>query len=258
MRDARGKGGQRRPFLSLVWYNTPMPPIRAIFFDIGDTLVFDDPPLRDRLASAARATGQPMGDARFPAAFRAGEVYAVGRYIEGIPWDAPDSLREAVTRVWLGLDCPPPDDAGWQALGAAFAAVPFTRYVHPKALELLQELKRRGFAVGAISDWETTLPELLDALGIAPFLDAVAVSAIVGVTKPDPRLFQEALHQANAAPPSSLHVGDWYELDVAGAWAAGMQALLFDHQGRRPGADCPRVGTFNVLAEFLLALPRPV
>lgn len=231
-----------------------MPPIKAIFFDIGDTLVFDDPPLRERLAMAARVVGPPLDEARLPAAFRAGEAYAVGRYVEGVPWDAPDSMREAVARMWLALDRPPPDDEDWLALGAAFAAVPFTRTVHPDALGLLQELKRRGFTVGAISDWETTLPTLLAELGIAPWLDALAVSAIVGVTKPSPRLFQDALRQANAAPQSSLHVGDWYELDVSGARASGMQALLFDHQDRCPDADCPRARTFEELTAYLLNL----
>lgn len=235
-----------------------MPPIQALFFDIGDTLVFDDPPLPTRLALAARSVGQPLDKVRFPAAFRAGEVYAVSRYLEGIPWDAPEAMREGVARVWRAMDRPPPDDSQWQALAAAFVAVPFTRCVHPGALTLLHELKQRGFTVGAISDWETTLPDLLNALGIMPYLDTLAVSAIVGVTKPHPRLFHAALHQANVPAAASLHIGDWYELDVAGARAAGMQALLFDHQGRRPDADCLRITAFDALASSLLALPRPV
>ena len=234
-----------------------MSPIKAIFFDIGDTLVFDDPPLTDRLASAAREVGPPLDAARLPDAFRMGEAYAVGRYVEGIAWDAPDSLREAMAHIWRALDHPPLGDKDWQTFGAAFATVPFTRYAHPDARELLQELKWRGFTVGAISDWEATLPALLTELGLAPLLDALAVSEIVGVTKPSPRLFQEALRQANAAPETSLHVGDWYELDVAGARAAGMSALLFDHPSRRPVADCPRVQTFDALVQYLLALPRP-
>jgi HAD superfamily hydrolase (TIGR01549 family) len=231
-----------------------MPSFQAIFFDIGDTLVFDDPPLRVRLAAAAREIDSSLEEARLPAAFREGENYTLSRYLAGIPWDAPDTMREAINCMWLALDRPPPDDRDWQRLVAAFAAIPVTRYVHPGALELLQELKRRGFTVGAISDWETTLPDLLAELGIAPWLDALAVSAIVGVTKPSPRLFQEALRQANAAPETSLHIGDWYELDVAGARAAGMQALLFDHQERQPTADCPRVQTFDALTSYLLAL----
>ena len=231
-----------------------MTPIKAIFFDIGDTLIFDDPPLMARLTLAARATGATLNQERLPAAFRAGEAYAVARYVEGVPWDAPASLRGAISCVWRALERPPPNDMTWPLLAQALAAVPFTRCVHPDALGLLRELKARGFVVGAISDWETTLPALLAELGIAPLLDALAVSEIVGATKPTPRLFQEALRQAGAAPETSLHVGDWYELDVQGAQAAGMQALLFDHAGRHPDADCPRVTTFDALTTYLLSI----
>ena len=234
------------------------PPIKSIFFDIGDTLLFDDPPLQTRLAQAAQSVGIVLDEARLTAAFRVGETYAVTRYVAGIPWDAPDALRETMAQVWMALGRLPLTDDEWARFGLAFQTVPFTRFVTPQALDLLQTLRERGFSVGAISDWETTLPALLAELGVLPLLDALAVSAIVGVTKPHPHLFQEALRQADIAPETALHVGDWYELDVAGARAAEMQVLLFDHQNRRPDADCPRVTTFDTLTNYLLALPRPV
>ena len=229
-----------------------MPPVQAIFFDIGDTLVFDAPPLRERLSLAFRAVGLPVDEIRLPQAFRVGETFAIGRYLEGIPWDDPDTLGEALTRILRALELPPPDISN---LLTVFAAIPFERVVHPNALELLQTLGTRGFVLGAISDWDATLPALLANLGIAPYLDALAVSEIVGVTKPNPLLFQEAMRQAGVAPKAALHVGDWFELDVAGARAAGMQALLFDWTGRCPSADCPRVTTFDELAAFFIALP---
>lgn len=225
-----------------------MPPVRAIFFDIGDTLVFDDPPLPTRLAQVA---GFPIEHA----AYKVGEDYALAEYLRGVPWDAPDSMRETVARIWQAQGQPPLSEADWQALTKAFAQIPVTRYVHPGGLDLLAELKVRGFVLGAVSDWEDTLPDLLTELGISPYLDALAVSAIVGVTKPASALFQDALRQANTPAETSLHVGDWYALDVAGARAAGMQALLYDHANRTPNADCPRVTTFAEMSEYLLALP---
>ncbi len=232
-----------------------MPPIQAIFFDIGDTLVFDDPPLPMRLATAFRAVGLTVDEARFPGAYRRGEAYAVEQYLRGIPWEDPQSLAEAVKRILTTLDLPVPN---LPELLMAFRAVPFERRVQPEALALLAELKGRGFCVGAISDWETTLPELLKELGIAEYLDALAISEVVGVTKPDPRLFREALHQANVAPENSLHVGDWFELDVTGARAAGMSAVLFDWAGRRSEAKCLRVTSFGQLSSYLLSLPDPI
>ncbi len=229
-----------------------MSPVRAIFFDIGDTLVFDDPPLPARLAQAAQTLGVTLGTA----AYRVGEDYALAEYLRGIPWDAPGSMRQTVAEMWRTQGLPPLGDSDWQALAEAFAQISVTRYVPPGGLELLAELKARGFVLGAISDWEDTLPALLTDLGINPFLDALAVSALVGATKPAPALFQEALRQAGFSSETSLHVGDWYALDVAGAHAAGMSALLFDHANRTPDADCPRVTTFTEMSDYLLALPH--
>ena len=234
-----------------------MPTVQAIFFDIGDTLVFDDPPLRTRVVSAAQSVGLTLDPARLPEAFRAAEAFAVARYAAGIAWDAPAALRETTSVLWSALALPPLSDRQWTAFASAFAAVPFTRYAPPEAFALLDELKRRGFTLGAISDWEDTLPETLSDLGLLPYFDSLSISAVVGVAKPNPLIFEDALGQVNLPSDACLHVGDWYALDAAGAKAAGMPALLFDWAGRTPGADCPRVTTWPQLAEHLLALPAP-
>ncbi|MDQ2687185.1 MAG: HAD family hydrolase [Armatimonadota bacterium] len=226
--------------------------VRAIFFDIGDTLVFDEPPLRERFRWATRAVGLTYDDQRLPQAFRVGQEYALACYLGGTDNDDPEVQREVAARTLAALGVPPINNARWQALAEAFVSVPWRRYVHPGAIALLEALRARGFVVGAISDWEETLPKTLAELALAPHLDALAVSATVGVTKPHPQLFQEALRQADVCAAESVHIGDWYELDVQGAHAAGMQAILFDHQQRSPDADCPRVETFDALAALLL------
>ncbi len=231
--------------------------IRAIFFDIGDTLVFDEPPLRERFWWATQAAGLVYAEERLPQAFRVGQEYALSRYLHGVGNDDAEVQREFAARVLAALDVPPLSAAQWQTLAEAFAAVSWKRYVHPGAVPLLEALHGRGFVVGAISDWEETLPGVLAELALAPHLDALAVSAVVGVTKPHPRLFAEAMRQAGVRPDECLHVGDWYELDVAGGRAAGMRAILFDHQKRSPDANCPRVETFDDLAGLLSALPDP-
>ena len=234
-----------------------MPLIQAIFFDIGDTLVFDDPPLKERLVSAAQSISIALDPACLPEAFRAAEAFAVQRYVQGIVWDAPGALRETVGVLWQSLGLPPLSDAQWAAFASAFASQPFTRYAPPEAIALLDELKRRGFVIGAISDWEDTLPEVLFDLGLLDYFDALAISAVVGETKPSPQLFEDALAQVGLPPDACLHVGDWYALDAAGAKAAGLSALLFDWARRTPDAGCPRVTTWSELTAYLLALPAP-
>jgi HAD superfamily hydrolase (TIGR01549 family) len=233
-----------------------MTPIKAIFFDIGDTLVFDAPTLLERLKSAAHAARLTIDAARLPEAFQAAEAFAVKRYVDGIVWDAPGALRETVAVLWQAMEQPPLTETQWTAFAAAFASTPFTRYVPPEATALLEELKRRGFVLGAISDWEDTLPDVLTALDLLPYFSALSISACVGVTKPSPLLFEDALAQVNLPPDACLHVGDWYELDMRGARAAGINTLLFDWAGRRPEADCPCVTTWKQLSGYLLALER--
>ncbi len=234
-----------------------MAAIKAIFFDIGDTLIFDDPPLPERLASAARSAGLTLDQARLPEAFRAAESFAVRRYVDGIVWDAPGALRETMAFLLTAMQRPALTDSQWAAFAEAFAAAPFMRYVPLEALALLTELTRRSFVLGAISDWENTLPDVLTELDLLPYFSALSISTCVGVTKPDLRLFEDALAQIGLPPNACLHVGDWYELDVTGARAAGMNALLFDWTGRRSDADCPRVTTWPELADYLLGLPAP-
>ena len=234
-----------------------MPLIQAIFFDIGDTLVFDNPPLQERLWQAMEKIGLSADKARLPQAFRQGERYAVRRYVAGLPWDDPDVLRETITRILAVLDLPPLDERLHKELVAAFGAISFQRYAHSEAIPLLRELRQRGFILGGISDWADTLPDLLTELQIAPFLSALAVSDIVGARKPHRLLFEEALRQAAVPAANALHIGDWYELDVCGARTVGMQTLLFDWMGRAPDADCPRVTSFAELNAYLLALPMP-
>ena len=70
--------------------------------------------------------------------------------------------------------------------------------------------------------------------------------------KPDPRLFEKALGRAGARRESTLHVGDFYEIDVVGARAAGLQAALLDAAGLYPSHDCPRFASLGALADTLV------
>jgi putative hydrolase of the HAD superfamily len=229
-------------------------PIETIFFDIGDTLVYDDPPLFDRVRSALSAAGVTYDPDGLLPAYRKAEDHAMRRYLEGVPFDSPETLAaaSAIILAELGTGGIAPETL--PSMGTHYAAIGYARRLHPTAAELLIELQRRGFALGVISDWEADLPDLLVELGIRAHFRAVAVSAIVGCTKPHARLFADALGQAGANPATSVHVGDYYELDVAGARSVGIQPLLFDWKQRHPSADCARVETFAELAEALLQL----
>jgi FMN phosphatase YigB (HAD superfamily) len=51
---------------------------------------------------------------------------------------------------------------------------------------------------------------------------------VVGVAKPDPRIFELGLRAARTMPEETVYIGDSYFVDVVGARRAGLGAVLFD------------------------------
>jgi putative hydrolase of the HAD superfamily len=81
----------------------------------------------------------------------------------------------------------------------------------------------------------------------------VVVSAEVGVQKPDPRIFGAALTALRRTAEESLFVGDSIEVDVAGARAAGLRAVLLDRAVTPVGSASERI--FSLADLVALVLP---
>jgi putative hydrolase of the HAD superfamily len=122
--------------------------------------------------------------------------------------------------------------------------------LYPDVIDTLDELARRRVPLGVVSNWDSHLPKLLDALGLAPRFATVAVSAIEETGKPHPEIFRRACARLAVAPEEALHVGDSVREDYEGARAAGLAALLLDREGRHPGiAD--RIATLEGVLQWV-------
>jgi HAD superfamily hydrolase (TIGR01509 family) len=115
----------------------------------------------------------------------------------------------------------------------------------------LAALRARGLRLVVVSNANGTLQRAFARLGLTTAVDALFDSSDEGVEKPDPRFFHIALDRTSSRPESTVHVGDLYHVDVAGARAAGIGAILLDAAGLYEGCDCPRVRTLNGLVEWL-------
>jgi HAD superfamily hydrolase (TIGR01509 family) len=71
----------------------------------------------------------------------------------------------------------------------------------------------------------------IDLLGLWPEIDFAVISGEVGIEKPDPAIFQEALHRGNAEPADAIYIGDSPEFDMDGARAAGIRRIWMNHAG---------------------------
>jgi HAD superfamily hydrolase (TIGR01509 family) len=109
------------------------------------------------------------------------------------------------------------------------AAIRFRAY--PDAGPALQQLYSRGLRLVCVSNWDISLPDVLERCGLLAGIEGVVSSAAAGARKPDPAIFDVALEVAGVQTTEALHVGDTPEEDVAGARAAGIRVLLLDREG---------------------------
>jgi putative hydrolase of the HAD superfamily len=225
--------------------------LRAVFLDVGETLMRPDPTWEHVYLRALDRYGVEVDLDALQVALRS--VYQGGGYgFDGtFEPSAEHSHRRLVEMDRYAFDqlglAPLPDEF-FLHLAELFQD-PATWQVFPDVEPALVGLRERGLIIGAVSNWAWQLPELLDGLGIGPFMDFVAASARIGYDKPHPGIFEWALEQADVLPAAVLHVGDHLDADVAGARGVGIDAVLVDRRGRYqpPPDDVPVVTSLEDL-----------
>jgi len=90
--------------------------------------------------------------------------------------------------------------------------------------------------LGVVSNFYGNLEVQLEEAGLAPFLDVVVESALVGVEKPDPAIYRIAAERIGLAPGELVMVGDNFERDCRAARSAGMRAIWLRRGDAAPPA----------------------
>lgn len=108
-------------------------------------------------------------------------------------------------------------------------------------LPTLAALTARGVRLGILSNFSPNLENVLRQVGIHQYFTFFVVSAIAGVEKPDPRIFDLTVRAAACAPTAMAYIGDSIFHDIEGAQRAGIAAILVDRQDRYPAFRGARV-----------------
>lgn len=95
---------------------------------------------------------------------------------------------------------------------------------YPDGLAVLDTLRERGILLGVASNQPAKLVEQLGALDLP--LDYIASADAMGVSKPDPRYYEQIVIQLNVAPSEIIYVGDRLDNDVLPAHSLGMHAVF--------------------------------
>jgi HAD superfamily hydrolase (TIGR01549 family) len=210
--------------------------LRAVVFDAGNTLVYVDP---RRLLDIFDAGGVPTDLERL----RRGEMLARRRLhervAEGHNGTEPELWREyfgGLLRNGGAGDEALPELA--RRLREEHARSHLWTWVEPETPAALQSLLDGGYRLAVVSNADGRVAGVLDEVGLGRYFEFVVDSEVVGVEKPDPRIFLEASSRLGLEAQACLYVGDLYPVDYLGATKAGMDAVLLDplslHDGRAP------------------------
>jgi len=197
-----------------------------LLLDAGNTLLFFD---HDGVVALLGSQGVQLD----PRRLAAGEGAAKRRYESlvsqaGHDHEAGWSLYVAtILSEGGGLD-PSRARALVPALRAHHEELNLWRRVPEGLVPALERAKDAGIRMAVVSNAEGTVERQLVEAGLRPFLETVVDSTLVGVSKPDPRIFREALVRLDADPRRTVYAGDIPSVDVDGARGAGLDAVLID------------------------------
>lgn len=214
--------------------------LRVVFFDAAGTLFHTREPAGLSYAKIARRFGVQADERLVIDSFR--RAFAAAPGLAFGPGQEATLLRRLEREWWhrlvrstfAGLGAFTDFDAYFDALFAFFAD-PANWTCDRDAPVLLAALRESGLGLGVISNFDYRIYAILDALGLRRHFDSITISSEAGYAKPAPEIFRLALQRHSLPAADALHVGDSEALDVLGAHAAGIAAVLVDPEASKRG-----------------------
>ena len=227
----------------------------AVFIDVGYTLVYDSPSFVETCAELIRSEDIDPDVTRM-LAFVAENAETLDRNIRRPGLYAEDLRIRDLWASYFGdlimAGAPSLRDMAQDLGGAVYDAYnPGTRWVtFPDVLEALTILNDVGFHLHVVSDWDSTLPEILKAIDLDRFFRAFHISAHLRLAKSGPEIYTMALQRSGLAASEVIMIGDSCTRDVEIPSAIGITALYID---RNHLGNCnPAVATFPDLKHAAL------
>ena len=226
----------------------PLSSFKAVFFDVGGTLIRPYPSVGEIYVKYARNFGF-IGDAKdidrqFGIEWRKrGGLESLGNqsgeFIEKQFW------HDIVFDVFKPFGGVKDFEAYFKTIYEAFKFANNWK-VFDDVLEsrILQKLKDRGVILGVLSNWDSRLVSILENIGLSQYFDFILASASIGSAKPDSKIFYEGLRLSGIEANQACHIGDEVETDILGAQNLGIQPILIDRKSRFREEKVYRVSSF--------------
>ncbi len=231
--------------------------IKGIFFDWFNTLAHYDPPREEVYRLAFKEHGFDVsfeqaymglleGDRQFFSLKARGLVKYTHLYeIEDVLTLYPLAINNAA-----GLSTS--SDTNLKIIRQALKQFNSRTILFEDVVPLLDELKKRNYILGIITNADQSVLKLINTLGLGPYLKVVVTSEGARAEKPDAAIFNAAYNQAGLKPEEILYIGDQYKSDVLGAKRAGSSAVLLDRYNLTiEPTDCPKISCLDQLVDII-------
>lgn len=229
--------------------------IRTILFDFDGTLCFHEPDTFDVISAFCADIGQPLSAGQEQLGRRTRHQYFADPIMRShFASMTMDQFWHHFYRYMLEtMNIEGDLHALAGKVQARFVDLDLTYHCPSHTGHTLKELRARGYGLGLITNRVNVgrFHELLDQVALRPYFDTTLASGEVGISKPEPGIFYEALERIGASAEESVYVGDNYWADVVGAREAGVTPILFDPHGLFPDADCLTMERIDALLEWL-------
>lgn len=227
--------------------NASLGGVTHVFFDVDGTLLASSPGAAEIFRAALAKGGHLLDPGTIARTLRSPDliVTLIRPIVRGRENEFYRSVNARLVEH-LGLA---PDEVALDDIHATFERDVAYR-AFPEAIRTLKTLRAAGYRTGVVSNFSHRLPRILEATGLAPYLDTVTYSFEAGAEKPHPRIYRSALARAGTTAERVLMVGDSYEADYLGARQAGLHAVLLCRERSAPN-PCPSVRSLEELPPLL-------
>ena len=230
--------------------------IKAVFFDLHNTLAGYDPPREVIHSRLLKEFGIEVSPEALLHPVMAADEFI---YREHARHSLGKRSKEEITALYSQYHGVILKEAGIEASKELIAGIlkkwmsaDYKMALFDDVAPTLAQLKERGLVLGLISNEDRDITPLCQELGLSAWLQVVITSKGVGFSKPHPGIFQAAAKKAKVKPSEAIYVGDQYRFDVVGANEAGMLGILLDRRDLfKDITDCPRIRSLTEVVPYL-------
>lgn len=232
------------------------PVIKAVFFDLYQTLIRYDPPREELQAKVLKEFSIEVAPETIRHALVVADEFIYQEHARSSLSKRPSEERMAAYIQYQKILLKEAGVDGSEQLIASVLSkmqqFDLKLVLFDDAAPTLTQLKDRGLILGLISNVDRDVAPLCDELGLSSLLEVVVTSQDTGFNKPQPEIFREALMQAGVEASEAIYVGDQYQIDAVGASKAGMKGLFLDRRDDfKEATDCPRIRSLSDIIEHL-------